>query len=118
MSKKPFRKHLSMSGMPNAMRACLDRIPDPINPRGPTLADFLVSGLAVFSPKMPSPLRFGTQVRGGRDPVQAWNPRSPFGIGKPPSDSWIRGRPDGIDPRSLRRCLGSVHAVLRRGKVP
>ncbi len=50
MSGNPFRKHLSMPGMLRAVRACFDRIPDPISTRGIGLSDCLMSGLAVFSP--------------------------------------------------------------------
>ena len=117
MSRDSFRRHLSMPGMLKKMRACFDRIPDPINPRDFTLADCLMSGLAVFSLKMPSLLQFDTQVRGGEDPVQARNLHTLFGVGKPPSDTWMRERLDEVDPRSLRRCFTSLHAALQRGKV-
>ena len=103
--------------MLNEMRACFDRIPDPIKARDFSLPDCLMSGLAVFSLKMPSLLQFDTQVRGGEDPVQARNLRTLFGVGKPPSDTWMRERLDEVDPRSLRRCFTSLHAALQRGKV-
>lgn len=117
MSRNSFRKHLSMPGMLNEMRACFDRIPDPIKARDFSLPDCLMSGLAVFSLKMLSLLQFDTQVRGGEDPVQARNLRTLFGVGKPPSDTWMRERLDEVDPRSLRRCFTSLHAALQRGKV-
>ena len=41
-----------------------------------------MSGLAVFSLKIPSLLQFDTQVRGGEDPVKAQNLRSLFGVEK------------------------------------
>ena len=99
------------------MRACFDRIPDPIKARDFSLPDCLMSGLAVFSLKMLSLLQFDTQVRGGEDPVQARNLRTLFGVGKPPSDTWMRERLDEVDPRSLCRCFTSLHAALQRGKV-
>ncbi len=59
------------------MCACLDRIPDPINPRDFTLPDCLMSSLAVFSLKMPSLLLFDKQTRRGEDPVQVRQPSTP-----------------------------------------
>ena len=47
MSKTSFRKDLSMP-------ECFDRVPDPITPRGITLSDCFMVGLAVFSLKIPS----------------------------------------------------------------
>ena len=76
-----------------------------------------MSGLAVFSLKMPSLLQFDRQTRSGEDPVQARNLRSLFGVETPPSDSWMRKRLDEVDPRDLRLCFTSIHAALQRGKV-
>ncbi len=87
-----------------AVRACFDRIPDPIDTRDFSLPVGLTSGLAVFSPRIPSLLQSGRQVRGGEDPVRARNLRSLFGVGKAPSDTRMRERLDGAGPRGLRRC--------------
>ncbi len=87
-----------------AVRACFDRIPDPIDTRDFSLPVGLTSGLAVFSPGIPSLLQSGRQVRGGEDPVRARNLRAPFGVGKAPSDTRMRERLDGAGPRGLRRC--------------
>jgi len=38
--------------------------PDPFSPRDASLSDCLMSGLAVFSLRMPSLLQFDKQVRG------------------------------------------------------
>jgi len=117
MSRDSFRRHLSMPGMLRMVRACFDRVPDPINGRDFSLSDCLMSGFAVFSLKMGSLLQFDTQVRGGEDPVQARNLRALFGVERPPSDTWMRERLDEVDPRDLRRCFTGVHAALQRGKV-
>ncbi len=117
MSRDSLRKHLSMPGMLRAVRACLHRIADPVNTRGISLSDCLMSGLAVFSSRTPSLLQSGRQVRGGGDPVMARNLRPLFGVGRAPSDTWMRQRLDGVDPRALRRCLPGIHAALQRGKV-
>ncbi len=47
-----------MPGMLKKMHECFERIPDPINPPDFTLLDCLMSGLAVFSLKMPYLLQF------------------------------------------------------------
>jgi len=117
MSRESFRRHLSMPGMLRMVRACFDRVADPLDIRGITLSDCLMSGLAVFSLKMPSLLQFDKRVRLGEDPVQARNLRSLFGVDKVPSDTWMRERLDEVDPRGLRRCFTRVHAALQRGKV-
>lgn len=62
-----------------------------------------MSGLAVFSLKIPSLLQFDRQVRGGEDPIQARNLRSLFGMGKAPSDTRMRERLDEVDHRDLRQ---------------
>ncbi len=118
MSRNPFRRHLSMPGMLQAVRACLHRIPDPISTRGIGLSDCLMSGPAVFSFRMPSLPQSGRQVRGGGDPVMARNLRPLSGVGRAPSDAWMRQRLDGAGPRDLRRRLTGIHAALRRGKAP
>ncbi len=66
---------------------------------------------------MPSLLQSGRQVRGGGDPVMARNLRSLFGVGRAPSDTWMRQRLEEVDPRALRRCFRGIHAALQRGKV-
>ena len=117
MSSNSFRRHLSMPGMLRATRDCFDRVPD--SPRHPWHHPFRLPDvvLAVFSLKMPSLLQFDKRVRLGEDPVKARNLRSPFGVEKAPSDTWVRKRLDGVDPCGLRRCSKKVHAALQRGKV-
>ncbi len=104
--------------MLRAVRACLHRIPDPISTRGIGLSDCLMSGPAVFPSRMPSLPQSGRQVRGGGDPVMARNLRPLSGVGRAPSDTWMRQRLEEVDPRDLRRRLTGIHAALRRGKAP
>jgi len=49
--------------------------------------------------------------------VLAGDPRTLFGVSRPPSDTWTRERPAGIDPRALRPRFRKVHAAPRRGKA-
>ena len=95
--------------------ACFGRVPDPVRARGISLPGRLMSGLAVFPLRMPSLLQFDKQVRRGGDPVLARNLRTLFGVKRAPSDTWMRERPGGVDPRELRRCLRRIHAALQRG---
>ncbi len=106
-----------MPGMPRAVRACLHRIADPGGTRGIGLSGCLMPGPAVFPCRTPSLPRSGRQVRGGGDPVMARNLRPLSGVGRAPSDTWMRQRLDGAGPRDLRRRLTGIHAALRRGKV-
>ena len=76
-----------MPGIVKRMRECLDRIPDPINPRDFNRPGGLMPGLVAFSLGMPSLLLFDKQTRRGGDPVQARTLRSLFGVETPPSDS-------------------------------
>ena len=59
MTKIPgMRKTLSAPGLLKEVRACFDRIEDPIMNRGLNQTDCLMSGLAVFGMKYPSLLKF------------------------------------------------------------
>ncbi|MCY3983431.1 MAG: hypothetical protein OXE85_05880, partial [Roseovarius sp.] len=62
MTANAFREHLSM---PDMTRERFDRVPDPTGARCISLSDCLMSGLAVFSFKLPSLLQFDRKVRGG-----------------------------------------------------
>ena len=117
MSKDSFRKDLSMPGLLREMRECFDRVPDLIISRGITLSDCLMAGLAMFSLKIPSMLKYDQLVRLDENTVQAKNLKSLFGVKQPPSDTWLRERLDGVDPRSLRRCFKIIFSFLQRGNV-
>ena len=117
MSKDSFRKDLSMPGLLREMRECFDRVPDLIVSRGITLSDCLMAGLAMFSLKIPSMLKYDQLVRLDENTVQAKNLKSLFGVKRPPSDTWLRERLDGVDPRSLRRCFKNIFSFLQRGNV-
>ena len=96
---------------------CFDRVPVPIASRGITLSDCLMSGLAMFSLKIPSLVKFDQLVRLGENTVQAKNLKSLIGVNRPPSDTRIRERLDDVDPRSLRPCFTTTFSSLQRGKV-
>ena len=116
MSKTSFRKDLSMPGMLRAMRKCFDRVPDPITPRSITLSDCLMTGLAVFSLKIPSLLQLEELGRLNESSTVANNLKSMFGVKRIPSDSRVRERLDGFHPRGLRPCFTTLFSFLQRGK--
>ena len=60
MSKNSFGKHLSMPGL---LLECFDSISYLIVSRGITHSDCLMSGLAMFSLKIPSLLEYDQLVR-------------------------------------------------------
>ncbi len=97
MSRDSLRKHLSMPGMLRAVRACLHRIADPIDTRGISLSDCLMSGPAVFSLRMPSLLQFDRQVRGGGEPPPAVR-RGAGAVGHLDAPAAGRSRPAGPPP--------------------
>ena len=45
------------------------------------------------------------------------NLKSMFGVKRIPSDSRLRNRFDGVDPRSLRSCFKTIFSFLQRGKI-
>ena len=115
MSRNSLRRLLSMPDMLRVVCTCLHRVPDPIRARDISLSDCLTSALAVFSSRTPSLLQFDRQVRGGGDPVMARNLRPLFGVGRVPTDIWMRQwLPDGITAAGHRR--RGRGATVRRGR--
>ena len=118
MSKIRFRRHLSMPQLLSMAGRIFESIPDPVNHRGFTLRDCLLSGMAVFFLKLPSLLQFDLKTRGETDdPSVAFNLRTLFGVAKAPSDTCLRERLDRIDPSHLRPTFRSIFAKLQRAKV-
>ena len=117
MSGSTLRRHLSMPGLLSPVRRAFDAVPDPVDPRGLSLSGCQMSGLAVFSLKMPSLLQFDSRIRLGEDPAPRRNVRALFGVGRVPSDTGVRERLDRIGPRELRGAFRAVHASLQRGKA-
>ena len=63
MKRAKSSNHLSMRGTIRVVRECLDCIPRPVVSRGATQSDYLWSGLAVFSLKILSRLKFDELFR-------------------------------------------------------
>ena len=98
-------------GLLKTLRACFERIKDPVARRGgPTLADCLMSALAMFGMKYPSLLQFDRDARS--DDTVRTNPGSGlgqalhnlYGVKQAPSDTWMRECRGEVSPRDLRAC--------------
>ena len=116
MARKPMaRKTLSAAGLLKTLRGCFERIEDPVARRGgPTLADCLMSALAMFGMKYPSLLQFDRDARSD-DTVRA-NLHNLYGVKQAPSDTWMRECLDEVNPRDLRDGYRQMLAQAQRGK--
>jgi hypothetical protein len=63
-----------------------------------TLADALMSGLAVFGLKYPSPLKFDEDQD---EPIIRHNLRTLYGVGLAPCDTQLREIFDPVDPSAI-----------------
>ena len=114
--KKRLRKELTKKGLLDAVHGCFEEIDDTVSGHGFTLADYLMSGFAVFSLKYPSLLEFDKSVHDEQNPV-FHNLRKLYGVSDVPSDSAMRKRLDELSPRTLRGAFRKLFARLQRGKV-
>ena len=112
-----LRRYVSMPGLLSTVRKVFDTVPDPINNRGFTLTDCLMSGLAVYHVKSPSLLDFDKKTRGqNANPTVVHNLKSLFGVKKAPSDTCLRERLDPVDPSHFREAFKAVFTNFQRGK--
>lgn len=77
--------------------------------------DCIMSGLAIFTFKLPSLLQF--EKKKVCEPLIRRNLRTLFGVHKAPSDTTLRERLDKISPQSLRGGFKKIFSFLQRGKV-
>ena len=118
-SLRKMRKQLSAPGLLNLVRRYFEQVKDPCVGRCEyTLADTLMSGLAMFLFKSSSMLQFERGCRGAAaDPVLQHNLKRLYGVAKVPSDSSLRRRLDGVSPEALQRVFGRVFEQARRHKA-
>ena len=114
MPKPTLRKQLSAPGLLGSVRRCFQSIKDAKDSRALTLADCLMSGLAVFSLKYPSLLQFDRQQN--EEALVRKNLRALYGVEQAPSDTWLRQRLDEVNPVLLRKVFTKLFAHLQRGK--
>ncbi len=108
------KKILSVTGLLDIVRAAFKKITAPINGRKLSLADCLMSALAMFSLKSPSLLAFD---QGRAEPIVQENLRMLFKIEKVPCDTHMREVLDEVDPKELRECYLTVFHDAQRGKL-
>jgi hypothetical protein len=110
-----LRKTLSAPGLFDMVKKCFEKIPNSHTPRSNiSLADCLMSGLAIFSLKIPSLLQFEHAKEEART---RHNLKSLFQINQAPSDTYLRERLDIIDPLLIRKSFKKIFAQLQRGNA-
>lgn len=113
------KKLLSASGLLSEVRKVFEKVRSVrTNARGRnrniSLADSLMSALAMFSLKSPSLLAFD---QGLKDPIIGHNLKSLYHVKQAPSDTYMREELDEVSPENLRKCFLSVFEAAQRGKL-
>jgi hypothetical protein len=109
------KKYLSVGALLKTIRSKFSLISETkkhIN--GFSLVDCLMSGLAMFSLKMPSLLQFNNSRN---DDVIRHNLKTLYGVASAPSDTYMREKLDIVDPNGLRSAYTSIFSNLQRGKI-
>ncbi len=110
-----LRKTLSAPGLLDVVKKSFHKISDLCQSRtNITLADCLMSGLAIFSLKIPSLLQFDHSKEEKRI---KHNLEKLYQIKQAPSDTYLRERLDTVEPLMLRKSFKKVFAQLQRGNV-
>ena len=106
---KVLHEHLSAPALLNQVRKDFAKIPDPRRyGQQFSLTDVLMSGLAVFSLKFPSLLKFDEQRNEAR--IRA-NLKSLFGVEQAPCDTQLRSVSDQVNPAEI--CAPFIHINQR-----
>ena len=83
-------------------------------PRTITIANCLMSGLAVFSLKYPSLVAFDQHCN---EKLIRHNLRTLYKIKQSPCDTYMREQLDEVDPKTLRKSFLSIFDEVRKGKL-
>jgi len=110
-----LRKHLSAPSLLQAVRESFKTIPEHRRrqPEIP-LADALMSGLAMFSLKYPSLLKFDEAY--ADEQTLRHNLTSLYGVERAPCDTQLRAIADPVEPEQLRGAFRTLHQQVQRGK--
>jgi hypothetical protein len=113
------KKQLSAEGMLTKVRYIFEKIPEVSrSTRGLkakiSLADCLMSALAVFGLKFPSLLQFDEERE---EAVIRYNLKNLYKVENAPCDTYMRERLDEIDHCSIRPAFTKIFSLLQRGKV-
>lgn len=112
----PRLTQVSAPSLLKAVRECFEAVPDGRSGRRQfSLADTLMSGLAVFALKYPSLLKFD-QDRVS-EPLTRHNLRTLYGVEEAPCDTQLREILDPVEPAALRPAFRAVHRQIQRQKL-
>lgn len=101
-----------MPGLLARVRDCFENIPDPRNKKADySLADVLISALAMFSLKDGSLLQFDQRRN---DQARRHNLKNLFGIDKAPCDTQMRVVCDQVAPANLRPVFVDIQQEIQR----
>jgi hypothetical protein len=113
---KVMKKHVSMPSLLRRTRQQFAKVPDKESSRARlSLADCLMTGLAVFSLKYPSLLQFDDDYNS--EEIIRHNLATLYDVAKAPCDTYLRERLDPIHPVELRRPFNRIFALLQRQKA-
>ncbi len=117
MKHRPHQKEkktLSMANLLESVRKIFTKIPRLVKRQTISLADCLMSALAMFGVKSPSLLAFdGPRL----EETVFHNLQTLYGIAHPPSDTHMREVLDEVNPKAIREVFLSVFHEAQRGKV-
>ena len=99
------KKTLSMSGLLGVVRNVFDKVTRTVKRQKISMADCLMSALAMFGMKSPSLLAFDGPAL--EEPIRH-NLQTLYEVDNPPSDTHMREVLDEVDPRTLRETFLSV----------
>jgi hypothetical protein len=110
-----FRKDLGIPSLIAHIHKLFSKIPDPrsLKKSDISIADHLMSGLAVFGLKCPSLLDYD---RKRISEATAYNLRNLYIVNKPPSDTYLRERLDEVNPEKVRPAFKKLFSLVQRGK--
>lgn len=115
MLMEKISRSLSAPGLLGTVKKSFQKISDPCASRSDiTLADCLMSGLAIFGLKFPSLLQFDQTKEEERI---KHNLGTLYQIKQAPSDTYLRERLDILEPSNLRKSFKKVFAQLQRGNA-
>lgn len=100
-----------MQGMIETVRSVFTKVESSASKSSITLSDCLFSGLAVFSLKYSSLLKYDNDRK-----HILQNLKNLFGVKQLPSDTYMRERLDEVDPRDLRSCFTRLFSAVQRSK--
>ncbi|OAD19702.1 hypothetical protein THIOM_004646 [Candidatus Thiomargarita nelsonii] len=113
--KLKYRKNLSAPGLLEKVRKQFEQLVDLRSGKpGYTLADVLMSALAIFGLKYPSLLQFD---KNRHEKTIKNNLKQLYGVNDAPCDTQMRARLDPVEPCDLRPAFVEIHHQIQRDKV-